>query len=186
MKSGRCPEPPPVAMATCPFTGASARTMVRRPSARLKACGCAARIPSSISSTNTAGRLISFCIGVLPRRRLGAGEPSNDGSESIHVGVSDDGPVADPPPRATPHQVVGHLIGGADQEVRRGENIRGPQPLLRRELGRGIFALVGSDGAQHEAVDLEGIGAVASRLAYPRDSLVDDLALAPIPVEMPR
>src|SRR5512141_851441 len=65
MNTGRWPDPPPVAIATLPGTGASART-IARPAGIRSWPGCAATIPSSISSTNWAGSLRIFCIG-LPR-----------------------------------------------------------------------------------------------------------------------
>src|SRR5690349_24775809 len=64
MNTGRCPEPPPVAMATLPGTGASARTTARG-EGRRSWPGCAARMPSSISSTNGSGSLRIFCITAI-------------------------------------------------------------------------------------------------------------------------
>src|SRR5919197_4470439 len=72
MNTGRWPEPPPVAMPTLSATGASARTMARG-DGRRSWSGCAARMPSSISSTNGSGSFRIFCIGSLPRgRRIGS------------------------------------------------------------------------------------------------------------------
>jgi hypothetical protein len=61
MNTGRWPDPPPVAIATLPATGASARMMARG-DGRRSWDGCAAMIPSSISSTNGSGSLRIFCI----------------------------------------------------------------------------------------------------------------------------
>src|SRR5512132_1086239 len=60
MNTGRWPEPPPVAIPTLPATGASARTMARG-DGRRSWSPWAARMPSSISSTNGSGSLRIFC-----------------------------------------------------------------------------------------------------------------------------
>src|SRR5512137_1694871 len=61
--TGRWPDPPPVTIATLPFTGASARISARLlPGTRFRWPGCALRMPAIVSSTNARGSLMIFFI----------------------------------------------------------------------------------------------------------------------------
>src|SRR6185503_14997604 len=83
MNTGRCPEPPPVTMATLSGTGEAARTMPRAPTRR-SSDGCAARMPSSISSTNRSGSLRIFCTTGTPLQGLDCGHQG--GQPLLRVG----------------------------------------------------------------------------------------------------
>src|SRR5262249_23540644 len=61
-KSGRCPEPPPVAIVTRPRKTSPARMTPRSPSSRRSRSGYASTSPSTTSSTKSSGALMSFCI----------------------------------------------------------------------------------------------------------------------------
>jgi len=105
---------------------------------------------------------------------MAAGEPSNDRSESVQVGLADD-IIGDAPTLQASPEVFNHLANGPDEHVGALENFVGRQlgPTAPQFLSR-LAAIVGHDDTLHQRIQFQlRVSFGTCRLAHEPHSLID-------------